>query len=130
MVYAVAHVPQAEALGVMGLRAVGADAAADPMRQYATQPSAAEIVNAYSRTSTRGQGVGRALLTFLEKQAVEQGFTQIVINSGPRYKWSGWPFWDAMYGKPIGMAPDFYGPRVHAKVWRRDLTPQPGCLSS
>lgn len=119
--YAVARTAELGAVGIMGIRPVGLTTQEDPMRRYVTQNPAAEIINAYTRKAARGQGVGRALLGALEAEAAQRGFRQTVLNSGPRFARSGWPFWRAVYGPPVDTAMDFYGPRFHAPIWRHDL---------
>lgn len=114
--YAVALASGGQALGVMGLQQPG-----ESMRGYAASANPAEIINAYVLDAGRGRGVGRALLNHLEMKAGELGHTEIVVNSGPRYMLSGWPFWRRMYGEPSAVAKDYYGPRYDAMVWRKTL---------
>ena len=115
----VAAIQGFDVLGVMGFRQVGQEE--DPMAQYTTLRPAIEVVNALSRREVRGIGVGKMMLRGIERWGLEQGNRQVVLNSGPRYRRSGWPFWRSQYGEPVAVAKDFYGPRLDAPVWRHDL---------
>lgn len=91
------------------------------MRAFAQTPHPIELTNAYVLDDVRGGGLGRTLVQHLEDRAIDQGHTEIVLNSGPRFRFSGWPFWQKMYGEPVGVAKDYYGPRFDAPVWRKML---------
>jgi len=67
-------------------------------------------------------GIGRALAGFLEKRAGSEDRTELLVNSGRRYRRTGWPFWTRMYGQPIAVAEDYYGPLYDAMIWRKALT--------
>ena len=114
--YAVAEDAHGEVVGVMGL--------AEPdsvMRSFAETDKPIEIVNAYVARNQRGNGVGRALVGHLEKLAASEGYTEVVVNSGPRYRESGWPFWEKMYGAP-SVAEKYYDGQWDAMVWRKSLS--------
>lgn len=91
------------------------------LRRLATTDNPIELVNAYVAKAFRGQGVGRLLVHHLEDRATANGHTELLLNSGPRYRLSGWRFWREMYGEPFGVLKDHYGPRFDAMVWRTDL---------
>lgn len=107
-------------LGVMGFRRVGE--AEDPMQTFVTEKPALEIVNAMSIRDQRGKGVGYMTLHQVLAWGEELGYKQVVLNSGPRYRRGGWPFWRRQFGDPIATIPDFYGKGFHAPVWRHDLS--------
>lgn len=83
-----------------------------------------ELVNAYVTPEQKGgKGVGRALVSRLEDEATQQGYTEIVLNSGPRYENTGWGFYDKLAGyERVGVAMGYYGEGGDAPVWKRDLT--------
>jgi hypothetical protein len=80
-----------------------------------------ELLNAFV-TSSRlgGQGVGRTLLAALCQQAIAAGATQLLVNSGPRYRHS-WGFYDRVCDSSHGFIDNFYGPGRHAKTWKKVL---------
>jgi GNAT superfamily N-acetyltransferase len=115
--YAVAITSGKQALGLMGLQKPS-----ESMLTYTRSDYPAEIINAYVLSAERGAGVGHSLLNHLEEKARELGHTEVVVNSGPRYMFSGWPFWRRMYSEPSAIAKDYYGPRFDAMIWRKSLT--------
>ncbi len=116
MYFAVALAAGRQAVGVMALRPL-----APSMRQFAETARPVELTTACVMDSQRGSGVGRALVSHLETVAKERGHSEIVLNSGPRYRATGWPFWRRLYGEPVAVAKDYYGPRFDAMVWRKIL---------
>jgi len=116
-VYLVAEGLDGQILGTVGLK--------NPdqlMRSFAKTDRPAELINAYvSKEQRGGKGVGSTLVKNLEAQAVARGYTEIVLNSGPRYKESGWGFYDRLPGYERGcMVENLYrsGP---AQVWSKTL---------
>jgi GNAT superfamily N-acetyltransferase len=93
----------------------------ETMRGFARTNRPIEVINAFVYPPYRGTGVGTLLLRHVEDAARQNGFTEIVVNSGPRYRETGWPFWIKRYGSAIGKADDYYGPGIHAPVWRKIL---------
>jgi GNAT superfamily N-acetyltransferase len=114
--YAIAQTSGGLTVGMMGLERPGPEVAA-----FATTDNPIELVNAYVLKSSRDAGVGRALVRHLEDKARADGHTELLLNSGPRYQRSGWPFWRKMYGEPVGSLPDYYGAGFDAMVWRTSL---------
>lgn len=103
-------------MGVMGLQP------AEPtMRSFAQTPNPSELIAACVDPEYRGQGVGESLVEVLEDQARAEGYSELVVNSGPRYQRTGWPFWTYLYGNPVGVAKDYYGQSNDAMVWHREL---------
>lgn len=116
--YLVAESEDGKIIGVVGMKTP------DPrMIQYASTSKPTELVNAYVKLDERkGKGVGRALVKALEQRAREQGFKEILLNSGPRYKDTGWGFYDKLEGyNRVGVAKGYYGTDGDAPVWRRIL---------
>jgi GNAT superfamily N-acetyltransferase len=89
------------------------------MRRFTMGANPTEITNAY--VSIRGAGVGRALVNHLEGKASADGHSEIVLVSGPRFRWSGWPFWRKMYGESIGVAERYFENTYDGMVWRKTL---------
>lgn len=116
IVYLVAETSEGEVVGMMGLRPPE-----ERMLVYSTTTSPVEIINAFVRQDQRGRGVGHALVNGLEQIARARKHTEIVLNSGPRYKFSGWPSWIRLFGKPIAIAANYYGEGGNAPVWRKEL---------
>lgn len=125
-------------VGVMGLKVPSPEEPNDgqKMLAFAMTDKPVEFINAYVDTSNRlGKGVGSALFKALEVRAREKGFKEILVNSGPNFKDSGWPFWDGIMGpnlrdkslppdklvNNVGFAKDMYGPGRNAPVWRKIL---------
>lgn len=67
-----------------------------------------------------GNGIGTALVQALEETARQKGFTEVVLNSGPRYENTGWGFYDKLPGfRRAGVAVQFYGEGGDAPVWHK-----------
>ncbi len=114
----VAQSPDGNITGMMGIQPP--DIA---MRSFARTLHPAEIINAYVHFEQhQGKGVGRALATAIEDESKKQGFEELLLNSGPRYKETGWPFWKKAYGEPVGTLKNHYGPGNDAPVWRKPLS--------
>ena len=54
-------------------------------------------------------------------EAASREFSVAVVNSGPRYEKTGWPFWDRRLGRAVGKAVNLYGPGLDAPVWVKEL---------
>lgn len=115
--YAIARTSGGLVVGMMGLQTPG-----EEMLEFATTERPIELINAYVLASSRGIGIGQALVHHLEDKAKEDGHTELLLNSGPRYQRRGWRFWREMYGEPVGILKDYYGPRFDARVWRTSLS--------
>ena len=84
-----AQIPVGRVIGMMGL-----SNPKDVLIQFATTSSPIELVNAYvDRNYRAGQGVGTALVNRLIERVLEKGSTELLLDSGPRYKETGWGFW-------------------------------------
>ena len=126
--YRVAEHPDGQLLGVMGMMYPDGD-----MVQYARSPnSCVELVNAFVDPEVRKSGAGRLLVDDLLRDAKVNGATEVVVNSGPRYRETGWPFWArVMSGKldvstegygETALLKDKYGPGLDAMVWRANIS--------
>jgi GNAT superfamily N-acetyltransferase len=114
--YVVAGDLEGNIVGVMGMVTPGRD-----MLLHTSTDRPVEFLNAYVDPERRNKGIGRALAGRLEEIALQAGHTEIIVNSGPRYKDSGWIFWTRLYGEPITTQKDYYGPGADAKIWRKLL---------
>ncbi len=115
--YLVARNTNGIAIGVMGIRKPE-----DKMIEFATpDANSAELVNAFRSQHADSKGVGRALLDSIKKRAKDLGFTEIILNSGPRYEITGWGFYKKTIGEPITIAYGYYGVGHHAPVWKITL---------
>jgi ribosomal protein S18 acetylase RimI-like enzyme len=117
--YLVAQTHEGKLVGVIGLSPVK-----QPLKQFAATEKPIELVNAYvDRNYRAGQGVGTALVGALRERAEKQGFKEVLLDSGPRYRFTGWGFWDKQPGfRRVGVAKNLYGPGNDALVWQRLLS--------
>jgi GNAT superfamily N-acetyltransferase len=102
-------------VGVMGFAVTNA-----AMAQFARTPHPAELVNAYITGTERGKGIGQSLITAIKEVAARRGFTELVLNSGPRYRDTAWAFYDKRFER-VGLIKDYFGPGYDTPVWRTKL---------
>lgn len=116
--YLVAQTSSNEVVGMMGLSVLK-----EPLWSFATTASPVELVNAYVHKDHRaGRGVGSSLVQYLVERATDRGFTEILLDSGLRYRNTGWGFWDRQPGfRRIGLAKRLYDPRWDTPVWQKLL---------
>ena len=114
--YIVAEDESGNILGLMGLREPE-----DALLKLATTANPIELVNAYVSSDKKGQGIGKLLLEKIQEIAKNNGHTEIILNSGPRYRESAWSFYDKQFGNRIGELKDYYGPGLSAPVWHKVL---------
>lgn len=114
--YIIAQTNEGNIVGVMGLKLPN-----EIMKAHATTERSIEIVNTFVNSSQRSRGVGRALYADVEALARQQGFSEVLVNSGPRYKDSAWGFYTRLFGQPVAIIEDLYGPGGNAPVWRKSL---------
>jgi GNAT superfamily N-acetyltransferase len=119
MYYAVAVSAGGKVLGMMGLKRPS-----ERLREVAEGANPIELVNAAVLDSVRGQGVGNSLVNHLEDYGLRQGHDEVILTSGPRYQFSGWPFWTRQYGPPHATLERYFDNKYHAKVWSTPL-PRP-----
>lgn len=111
----------AENAGGKVLGMVGVTAPDEHMAVFARTDRPVELVNAYVDRTARGTGVGTALIDAVESDASASGYTEVVLNSGPRYAETAHGFYTKRYGEPVAVSRDHYGPGRHAPVWRKEL---------
>lgn len=118
--YFVAETDDKQVIGVIGMVKIKKGSR---MMEFATTNNPIELVNAYvSKNQRMGKGVGTALVKMLENEARTAGYKEIVLNSGPRYKETGWKFYDKLKDfHRAGVAVKLYGDRGDAPVWRKKL---------
>lgn len=115
--YLVAELATGQVVGVIGFKVPD-----NRLLPYTKTPNPTELVNAYvSKEHRGGKGVGTALLAKLEEEAKAKGHTEVILNSGPRYKDTAWGFYIRTYGKPVGIAEKYYGEGGDAPIWRKEL---------
>lgn len=105
-------------LGMMGISKPSKE-----MIEFIQTGKAVELINAYVDPKRRGLGVGKKLVKSLEEEAKINGYEEIIVNSGPRYAQTGWGFWTSVYGEPVAVQKDLYGPGLDAPVWQGFLGP-------
>ena len=92
------------------------------MQTFARRKPTVEFINAYVDPNIRRKGIGQLLLLGLEETARQQGYAEVIVNSGPRYQHKGgWDFWTRHYGQPAYIAREYYGRGGDAPVWRHLL---------
>ncbi len=124
--YFVAENDAGKAIGIMGMQSPPYD----DIVSFASTRNPMETINAYVAKSERLSGAGITLAKHIENLATQQGYTELLVNSGPRYKNTGWPFWTKLYGQPSGVAVGLYGPGGDAMVWRKSLGQAEEIISS
>ena len=115
--YFVAEGPDALIQGVIGLQA---DQIAAEL--YSPSESPVEVVTACVRRTSRGIGVGRALIETVERIACQRGFSTLLIVSGSRNR-DSYPLWRARYGAPLRVDENYFGPGAERVVWRSRIQP-------
>jgi len=103
-------------IGVMGLSEP--DKRMIPLTQTS---SPVELITAYVAREHKGRGVGKALIRNLESKAKEMGHTEIILNSGIRYRRSGWGFYDKVDYDKAGTIENYYDGRWPTQVWRKEI---------
>ena len=94
----------------------------EQVRAYAQTDRPVELFNLYvAAGQNKGKGVGTALWKGILDLARSQGNTEVLLNSGPRYKESGWGFYEKTIGPAAGVLKDYYGPGYDAMVWRQEV---------
>jgi predicted N-acetyltransferase YhbS len=106
-----------QVIGMMGLSIPPKDA----LMQYAKTDYPSELRIAYVDPKRQGgYGVGTALLYENIRLARTKGRKELLLESGPRHKETGYPFYDKQPGlEREGVLKDFYGPGLDSQVWRK-----------
>lgn len=84
--------------GIVGL--------SDPLPQvltFAKTQNPAEIKILYVDKDTQGKGVGKALITFIEGEAKNQQFNELLVRSGERYRCTAYGFYEKMGYTKVGV---------------------------
>lgn len=115
--YMIATTNKGQVLGMMGMVEPDAE-----MRVHARTARPVELINAYVDPQQRGTGAGKLLAQQLEALAIARSYTELVVNSGPRYSDTGWPFWIRRFGQPLTIMKDFYGPGGDTPFWSKILS--------
>ena len=115
--YLIARRESGVAVGMMGLQELPEE---DSMRDFGATDNPAEIINAYVDPRSRGEHVGRSLVAGLESLARQARFTELIVNSGPRYAKTGHGFWNRVF-EYVGAAENYYGKGYAAEVWHKVL---------
>ncbi len=114
--YFIAEEAGGRVLGMVGIREPDA-----LMAEYTQSDNPTEIINAFVDSNSRGRGIGSKLFDHIESVASAQGRSEVILNSGPRYKNTAHGFYNGRYGQPTAVINDHYGTGVHAPVWRKEL---------
>jgi len=92
------------------------------MLSFASTSSPFEVRHFFvSAAHNNGKGVGRKLISEIEKVARELGGTELFVNSGTRYKDTAWGFYDKIFGERVAVLEKFYDNIADAVVWRKSL---------
>lgn len=114
--YLVAEDTTCSVVGVMGYKKPFG-----PISEFIRTKNPREIVNAFVDPQQKGIGVGRAMISEIERIAINDGITEIILDSGPRYAETGWGFYDKMSYLRVGELKNRYGEGRDAPVWRKEL---------
>lgn len=116
--YFVAETAGGRVVGMIGLSPLK-----QPLHEFSQTEKPIELVNTYVDKDYRaGMGVGSALVNRLVERATEKGFTEVLLDSGPRYEHTAWGFYDRLPGfQRVGLVEGLYGPGGNAPVWQKLL---------
>ena len=114
--YLIAEGVDGEPVGVMGMAFPS-----DEMKAFAQTEHPIEIVNAFVSDKVRGKGIGGQLLENVFAISKYIGATEVIVNSGPRYKDSAWDFYDKKFNGRVTTLKNKYGPGLDAPVWSKQL---------
>ena len=115
----VAETQGGRVVGMMGL----SEKPKEPLMPFVKTDDPCELIVAYVHPNHQGgQGVGTALITANQNLARSMGKKEILLESGPRHKDSGYPFYDKQPGfQRVGTIKDFYGEGLDTVVWQKTL---------
>lgn len=111
--YIVAEGVDGQIAGIVGIKSPDIE-----MKKFARTENPVELVNFFVKD--RGKGTGQILERSLRERIGTEGYTEIILNSGPRYKDTAWDFYDKLYDR-VGVAKEYYGPGRDAPVWSKIL---------
>ncbi len=104
-----------EILDIIGL--------ADPLPKvlsFAQTLYPGEIKILYVDSNRIKAGIGRALVTFIESEAVKQNYKELLLRSALRYKDTAWGFYQKMGYETVGMLKGEDGGE-EMQVFRKEL---------
>ena len=90
------------------------------MLHFAQTKKPAELVNLFSLKDSWVSWIWKHLISELKKQVKNKWFTEIILNSWPRYQ-NAWWFYDKVIGERIWEIQDRYWKWRHAPVWSKVL---------
>jgi len=67
------------------------------------KPGAIQIL--YIHNQWRHQGIGRKLVSTVESEARNQGYTELIVRSAPVYETTAWVFYDKVGYQRVGTSP-------------------------
>ncbi len=113
----VAQTQEGHVVGMMGLSRTPKE----PMIKFAKTDDPCELIVAYVHPDFQGgQGVGTALINANQNLARSMGKKEMLLESGPRHKDTGYPFYDKQPGfTRVGIIPNYYGPGADTVVWQK-----------
>lgn len=106
-------------IGIIGL--------CDPLEKvipFAQSNKPGEIKILYVDNNSRGKGIGRELVKFIEEEAKRLGYTELLVRSAERYKDTAYGFYKKMGYKTVGTVSGGDGSKV-MQVFQKKLTAKP-----
>ncbi len=105
---------------VVGMMGVALQPKAE-LLPFAKTDVPSELIVAYVHPRFRGgKGVGTNLINAAQNLARDKGRKEILLESGPRNRTTGYPFYDRQPGfKRAGIIKDFYGKGLDTVVWQK-----------
>lgn len=107
-----------QVIGIIGLRKPKPE-----LIKFARTHNPAELINAYIAKDHRGgKGVDAALVRGIETEAKARGYTELVLNSEPKYNQDCRDFYNKLEGyKNVGIIKKLKGKHGNALVWSKLL---------
>jgi len=87
-----------EVLGIIGL----SDPSPDILK-FSKTGKAGQLKILYVDNKERGKGIGKLLTNFIEKEALLNGYKELLVKSSEIYKDTAWGFYEKMDYKQIGL---------------------------
>lgn len=72
------------------------------LQPFFTTSKSVELKILYLDPNSRGKGAGKELLSFIEKEAIKRGFTEMLLRSAEKYKDTAYGFYEKMGYDPVG----------------------------
>jgi GNAT superfamily N-acetyltransferase len=112
MIYHVLRNETGKAVGMAGLIPLD-----DVMTTFSTTSNPILLEHMFLAHNYRGKGLGRRFMFAVLEKARILGFTEVIWNSGPRFKRTAWGFYTKLFGEPIGVARKYFQGKWDARVW-------------